>query len=45
MAAMEDEQGSQMNTERNEGKEELKETNPLEALAMVCLLLRLPCSS
>src|SRR5256885_10953866 len=33
MAAMEDEQRSQMNTERNEGKEELKETNRLEAFS------------
>ncbi|HEX6551266.1 MAG TPA: TMEM175 family protein, partial [Ktedonobacteraceae bacterium] len=33
MAAMEDEQRTQMNTERNKGKEELKETNRLEAFS------------
>ena len=33
MAAMEDEQSIQMNTERNEGKEELKETGRIEAFS------------
>lgn len=33
MAAMEDEQRTQMNTERNEGKEELKETGRIEAFS------------
>ena len=33
MAAMEDEQRSPMNTERNEGKEELKETGRIEAFS------------